>query len=242
MNDADTQPTLLQRMGGVSGLIYSSLPSLVFVVVNAAAGLLIAVTAAVVCGVAVAVLRLQRREPFPSAVSGLLGVALAAFIAYRTGSANDYFLVGIWVNFSLAVVFFVSVLVRRPLVGVLWNADGRQSAGVAQRRTLTVRFRRRDPRPHGDVRGPVRGAELALWRRRRPDGWPSHGSPWDTRWRLWRSSWSSGRYADRLGILPRSPRPPNGCTVSRAARRCRVSGQSRSDDERHSSAGAAHRP
>lgn len=124
MNDADTQPTLLQRMGGVSGLIYSSLPSLVFVVVNAAAGLLIAVTAAVVCGVAVAVLRLQRREPFPSAVSGLLGVALAAFIAYRTGSANDYFLVGIWVNFSLAVVFFVSVLVRRPLVGVLWNLMG----------------------------------------------------------------------------------------------------------------------
>lgn len=126
MKDAVAQrgPTLLQQMGGVPGLIYSSLPSLVFVVADAAAGLLAAVAAAVACGIAVAVLRLLRREPVQPAVSGLLGVAIAAFIAYRTGSAKDYFLVGIWVNFGLAVVFFVSVLVRRPLVGVIWSLLG----------------------------------------------------------------------------------------------------------------------
>ncbi len=121
MNDADTQPTLLQQMGGVGGLIQSGLPSVVFVVANAAAGLPVAVVAAVASAIAVAVFRLLRREPVQPAVSGLLGVAIAAFIAYQTGSAKDYFLLGIWANFGLAVVFFVSVLLHRPLVGVLWN-------------------------------------------------------------------------------------------------------------------------
>lgn len=66
-------------------------------------------------------LRLLRKEPLQPAISGLLGVAIAALIAYYTGSAENYFLPGIWISLIMAVVFAVSVLVRRPLVGVLWN-------------------------------------------------------------------------------------------------------------------------
>lgn len=117
---ADQRPTLLHQMGGVSGLIYASVPSMIFVAADAAAGLNAAVALATASGVAIALLRLLRKEPLQPAVSGLLGVGIAAAIAYQTGSAKDYFLVGIWTSFALAVVFFISVLIRRPLVGVIW--------------------------------------------------------------------------------------------------------------------------
>jgi hypothetical protein len=120
--DAQRKPTLLQQMGGVSGLIYASVPSLVFVAADAVAGLHVAVGLAVGAGAGIALLRLVRKEPVQPALSGLLGVALAAFIAYQTGSAKDYFLVGIWASFVLMVLFVLSVVARRPLVGVIWGA------------------------------------------------------------------------------------------------------------------------
>lgn len=122
IEDSQPKPTLLQQMGGVSGLIYASVPSLVFVAADAVAGLHVAVALAVGAGAATALLRLVRKEPLQPALSGLLGVALAAFIAYQTGSAKDYFLVGIWMSFALMVVFLVSIVARRPLVGVIWGA------------------------------------------------------------------------------------------------------------------------
>lgn len=130
--ETEAKPTVLQQMGGVSGLVYASVPSVVFVAADAVAGLHVAVALAVGAGAGVVLLRLLRKEPVQPALSGLLGVGLAAFIAYQTGSAKDYFLVGIWASFVLMVVFVISVLARRPLVGVIWSAlsgHGRQWRG-----------------------------------------------------------------------------------------------------------------
>jgi hypothetical protein len=52
-------------------------------------------------------------------------------IAFYTGSAEGYFLPGIWMSLAMAVVLTVSIAVRRPLVGVVWNAL--TSAGDARR-------------------------------------------------------------------------------------------------------------
>ena len=134
---ADQRPTLLHQMGGVSGLIYASVPSMVFVAADAAAGLNAAVALATASGVAIALVRLLRKEPQQPAVSGLLGVGIAAAIAYQTGSAKDYFLVGIWTSFALAVVFFISLLIRRPLVGVIWA--GLSGSGQDWRRNGRIR-------------------------------------------------------------------------------------------------------
>ncbi|MBO0678714.1 DUF3159 domain-containing protein [Mycolicibacterium sp. S2-37] len=120
--DAQRKPSLLRQVGGVSGLIYASVPSTVFVVADAVVGLDTAVAVAVGAGAGITGLRLLRREPLQPALSGLLGVAIAAFIAFQTGDAKDFFLVGIWMSFAFAAVFLVSILVRRPLVGVLWAA------------------------------------------------------------------------------------------------------------------------
>lgn len=115
------EPTLLERMGGVSGLVYASIPTFAYVIVNAIAGLTAAVLVAIAVSVGLIVVRRMRGEPIQPAVSGLLGVALAAGIAYFTGSADNYFLPGIWISLIAACAFGVSVLVRRPLVGVIWN-------------------------------------------------------------------------------------------------------------------------
>lgn len=113
--------TVLEQLGGVTGLVSSSLPVLVLVIVNAATDLTPAIWAAVGSGLAIAVWRLVRREALQPAVSGLLGVAVAAYIAHRTGSAKGFFLLGIWTSVLYAGVFVVSVAVRWPLVGVAWS-------------------------------------------------------------------------------------------------------------------------
>lgn len=119
--EQEHSPTLLERMGGVSGLVYASLPTFAYVIANAIAGLNAAVVISVCVSVGLIVFRLSRKQPIQPAVSGLLGVVVAALIAYYTGSAKDYFLPGIWLSLAMAVVFSVSLLVRRPLVGVIWN-------------------------------------------------------------------------------------------------------------------------
>lgn len=114
-------PTLLERMGGVPGLVYASVPTFAYVIVNALAGLGPAVVVAVSTSVGLIVWRTARKEPIQPAMSGLLGVIVAALIAYYTGSAENYFLPGIWISLAMATVFTASVLARRPLVGVVWN-------------------------------------------------------------------------------------------------------------------------
>ncbi|WP_319450203.1 MULTISPECIES: DUF3159 domain-containing protein [unclassified Mycobacterium] len=111
---------LLARAGGVSGLVYSSLPVTTFAVANAFLDLEWASTAAL--GVAALVLgwQLVRRESIRPALYGFAGVALGAGLAFVTGQAKDFYLPGIWMYLALAIAFTASVLVRRPLVGVGW--------------------------------------------------------------------------------------------------------------------------
>ncbi|MEV6427123.1 DUF3159 domain-containing protein [Nocardia sp. NPDC051463] len=119
---ADTvEQTLLEQLGGFSGLIYSTLPVLVFVPVNTFAGLTAAIWAALGVAAAILLWRLIRRSPIQPAISGFLGVGICAFIAYRMGEAKGFFLFGIYTSLVYAGVFLASMLVRRPLVGVIWG-------------------------------------------------------------------------------------------------------------------------
>ena len=114
-------PTLLEQMGGISGLIYSSVPIVVFVLVNYVFEWQAALWAAVGVAVAIAVVRLVRREPLQPAISGLFGIAVAAFITIRTGSAKGFFAFGIWSSLVYCGAFLISALIRWPLAGVIWS-------------------------------------------------------------------------------------------------------------------------
>lgn len=113
--------TLLEQMGGISGLIYSSLPVLTFVPISSMFGLTPAIVAALSAAAAVLVWRLIRRDSIQPAISGFFGVGICVLIAYLTGESKGYFLLGIWTSLLWAVVFGVSVLIRRPVVGYLWG-------------------------------------------------------------------------------------------------------------------------
>ncbi len=133
-------PTMWEQMGGPMGMLDSGLPVVVFVVVNAIGSLGWAIGAALLAGLVIAAVRLVRHKPVTQAVAGLFGVGLAAFIAYRTGSAKGYFLFGIWSFVVYGSALLLSILVRWPLIGVLW--EGLNSRGSAWRsnRKLVRRY------------------------------------------------------------------------------------------------------
>jgi hypothetical protein len=113
-------------MGGIGGMIDSALPVIVFVLVKTVSSLGWAIGAAVGTAAVVSVIRLRRHEPLGQAIGGLIGVAVAAFIANRTGSAKGFFLLGIWSFVVYGAVLVLSILLRRPLIGVIWeNLNGR---------------------------------------------------------------------------------------------------------------------
>lgn len=115
------EPTLLEQMGGIAGAVYSAVPVIVFVVVNSLSSLTPAIWSAVGAALLILVIRLVRKEPVQPAISSVFGVAIAAFIAYRTGSAKGYFAYGIWTSVVLGAAFLISAIVRWPLAGVAWS-------------------------------------------------------------------------------------------------------------------------
>lgn len=112
---------VLEQMGGIRGLIYSSLPVVVFVPISTAFGLLPAIIAALGVAAVILVWRLARRESTQPAISGFIGVGISALIAYIVGASKGYFLLGIWMSLFWAVVFTLSIVVRRPVVGYIWG-------------------------------------------------------------------------------------------------------------------------
>lgn len=131
MSDPGTDPgtqtppargaAVLEQMGGISGLIYSSLPVVVFVPVSSAFGLLPAIAAALGVATVILIWRLVRRETAQPAISGFFAVGISALIAYLVGASKGYFLLGIWMSLFWAVVFALSVVIRRPVVGYIWG-------------------------------------------------------------------------------------------------------------------------
>jgi hypothetical protein len=103
-------------ISGRSGIADGILPPVVFVTVNAFAG----VTPAAWSGAAVALLivgwRLLGRRPLKYALSGLFGTLLATVLAIRSGRAEDFFLPGIITGALTTVAILASLITRRPFV------------------------------------------------------------------------------------------------------------------------------
>ncbi|MCU0258810.1 MAG: DUF3159 domain-containing protein [Solirubrobacteraceae bacterium] len=139
--DDERPPTLLEAAGGPVGIVESSLPALVFVIAYTASGQDVNVSAAIAVGLTVvlALVRLIRREPARHALSGLIGVAFAAFIATRSGKAENFFLPGLLANAAYATAFAVSIVVKWPLVGVIvGQLDGEGTAWRAHPERVTA--------------------------------------------------------------------------------------------------------
>ena len=121
MHEAPRRTDLMETLGGPQGIADSSVPALIFVTVYSLNSQEIssAAWASVAAGALIAVVRLARRERLRFAAAGFAGVALAAFVADRTGRAEDFFLPGLLLNAAYGAGYLVSILVRWPLLGVI---------------------------------------------------------------------------------------------------------------------------
>lgn len=120
--DVQAEKALLARaIGGWRGLFDSGVPAAVFVTVYLASGsnLGLALWLALGAGVLVTVWRLIRRESLQQVLAGFVGVGVSAFVASRTGRAEDFFLPGILINLAYGTAFLISILIRWPLLGVV---------------------------------------------------------------------------------------------------------------------------
>jgi hypothetical protein len=66
--------------------------------------------------------RLVRRATPINAVGGLVGTGIAVYIAVKTGKPEAFFWPKVAQNAAYGVAFLISVLVRRPLVGLFAQA------------------------------------------------------------------------------------------------------------------------
>ena len=121
-----------EQLGGVRGLIESSIPVFAFVILNVLLGesvaglekrtaLTWAIGGAVGTAVLIGVFRLIRKEPVRHAVNGLFGIAIGAFLAWRTGEAKDFYLPGILLTLAQSAILVISVVVRKPIIGYVWG-------------------------------------------------------------------------------------------------------------------------
>ncbi len=117
---ADTT-ILANSIGGWRGAIDSGLPSIVFLAIYFAKhhDLQLALKYAVATGVVLAVIALVQRKSLQQVISGLIGLALSAYITSRTGQAQNFFLTGIIRNGIYGLVFLISVWLKRPVLGYL---------------------------------------------------------------------------------------------------------------------------
>lgn len=115
---------LAKALGGWAGVIDSGLPFLVFTIVYLATDRNLQVTLYAALGTAaiLALLRLARKQSLQQVLAGLFGIAIAAFIARRTGNADNFFLPGILTNAAYTAACLVSILVKRPLLGYVLEA------------------------------------------------------------------------------------------------------------------------
>lgn len=113
---------LLAAAGGVRGIAESVLPGLVFLVAfTLTRDLTVALVGSVAMAAIFLVARLVQRTPLTQALAGIAGVALSAFLAMKTGKAENYYLVGFITNGAYILAMVISIAVRWPVLGLLFG-------------------------------------------------------------------------------------------------------------------------
>lgn len=101
---------------GRGNLVDAVIPPILFVGMNALAGLSVAIWGALGVAVLFAVARLVRRQPVRYAVGGLAGVGLAVLIAWLVGRAEGFFLPTLVTGAGTMLLMAASLAAGRPLV------------------------------------------------------------------------------------------------------------------------------
>jgi hypothetical protein len=141
--ETPTVRSVLAAVGGVRGIVESTVPGIVYLVLYLSThNLLIAVLVPAFIALVFVVARAGTRSNFSSAVTGAVLLTITAVLTLVTGRAVNNFVPGMVINAVGFVVMLVSILVRWPIIGIAvgllfgdvdsWRKDG------AKRRILTL--------------------------------------------------------------------------------------------------------
>lgn len=129
--------SLADAMGGWRGFVESAAPGVVFVVAYLTwGGFRVPVVASVVTVLILVTVRLLQRSTIQQALAGALGVGIGAIWAWRSGEAGDFYVPGMWANGAYAAAALLTMLVQRPLVGIVvgmfkgWGSSWRRDPRV----------------------------------------------------------------------------------------------------------------
>ena len=128
---------LSASLGGARGMIESTLPFLAFTITWLISHELYpALIAALGTAFIAAAVRLMQRQSLRFVATAIIPTAIAAFVATRTGRAEDVFLPGILYNGALALLSVFTIAIRWPLVGFLLGGAIGDPTGWAKDRGL----------------------------------------------------------------------------------------------------------
>lgn len=120
-DNVDVRHPLNVLLGGPWGAVESMAPTVLFVLAYFASGSNLTVAVVVALGVAVVLagIKIARREKPIRVLSGLVGVAIAALFAAYQDDPLGFFQIRVLANILSALVFAGSILIKRPLMGVI---------------------------------------------------------------------------------------------------------------------------
>ena len=118
-----TDKDFFQALGGWGALLDIGLPWIAFLIVYGVTdhNLRLALFVAIGSAAAVALLRLIRRQPLRNVLGGFIGVLISAWVANRSGRAEDVYLPGLLTNLGYGALYLLTVIFRWPLFGVLYG-------------------------------------------------------------------------------------------------------------------------
>jgi hypothetical protein len=121
---SEEPPSLAEAIGGPLGAAESAVPAAAYVAAYTLSGqdTTAALIVAGALGVLFALARIARGQTVQYALSGLVGLALSAWVVSKTGRAEDFFLPGLLANAAYAAGYLISILVGWPLLGVIVGA------------------------------------------------------------------------------------------------------------------------
>ena len=116
---ADDAKLLSAALGGPRGMFESAAPAIVFITSYAitSQNLIASVYAAITTGLVLAIFRLVKKQTLSQVFAGFLGLAFSAWLAMRSGRAEDFFLPGILTNFLYAAATLISLIINKPILG-----------------------------------------------------------------------------------------------------------------------------
>jgi hypothetical protein len=113
--------SLLASVGGIQGIVETSLPGFLYVFTFAIFhNLTISIATVSVAVVLLTIRHLMKKRPISGLLGSFIGIGLAIYLTLRPeGQAKDFYLPGFWQNASYGSVLLLSILVRYPVIGLL---------------------------------------------------------------------------------------------------------------------------